>query len=219
MNTAEVVLKDKLSSLYSEIFEPELIDEILKVGYFDSIKSGKTLIDIGDYIMYIPLILKGVVKIVRKEKEGEELTLYYLEPGDTCAISFANCIERKESIFRVIVESDIEAVFIPVDIVDDWLVRYKSWRHFIIDSYHFRLLEMVGSIDSLAFMKLKSRVWKYLSDKVNISNNIDLDVTHQQIAQDLNSTRVVISRILKELHDEDKIYSTRSKVKVLELLK
>lgn len=219
MNTVEVVLRDKLSSLYSEIFEPELIDEILKVGYFDKIESGKTLIDIGDYIMYIPLILKGVVKIVRKEKAGEELTLYYLEPGDTCAISFANCIDRKESIFKVIVESDIEAVFIPVDIVDDWLVRYKSWRHFIIDSYHFRLLEMVGSIDSLAFMKMKNRVWKYLTDKANISNNIDLEITHLQIAQDLNSTRVVITRILKELHDQGKIYSTRSRVKVLELLK
>ena len=218
MNTQETNLKDILMNQYSEIFEEDLIDEIIKVGYFDKVRSGKLLIDIGDYLTHIPLILKGVVKIIRKEKEGDELTLYYLDPGDTCAISFANCINRKKSIFKGIVETDIEAIFLPVDIVDDWLVKYKSWRHFIIDSYHFRLLEMVESIDSLAFMKMKTRLWKHLTDKVKISNNIDLEITHQEIAQDLNSTRVVITRVLKKLHDEGKVYSTRNKVKVLKLL-
>ena len=149
-----------------------------------------------DYLTHIPLILKGVIKIIRPEKEGDELALYYLEPGDTCAISFANCINKKQSIFRGIAESDIEAIFIPVEYVDDWLAKYKSWRHFIIDSYHFRLLEMVESIDSLAFMKMKTRIWKYLTQKVKISNDIDLEITHQDIATDLNSSRVVITRIV-----------------------
>lgn len=113
--------------------------------------------------------------------------------------------------------SDIEAIFIPVDVIDHWLIKYKSWRHFIIDSYHFRLLEMVESIDALAFMKMKKRIWKYLTDKVKFSNNIDLEVTHQDIATDLNSSRVVISRIIKKLHDEGKIATSRNKVKVIEL--
>ena len=117
-----------------------------------------------------------------------------------------------------IAEADIEAVFIPVEKVDDWLVKYKTWRHFIIDSYHFRLIEMVDSIDSLAFMRMEERIWKYLSHKVKISNDFDLEITHQDIAQDLNSSRVVITRILKKLHDDGKIYSTRNRVKVLELL-
>jgi CRP/FNR family transcriptional regulator len=199
------------------LFEEELIQEIIDVGYIKRIKNGELLIDIGDYLTHIPLILDGVIKIIRQDKDGDELSLYYLEPGDTCAISFANCLNKTKSIFRGIAQSDIEAIFIPVELVDEWLVKYKSWRHFIIDSYHFRLLEMVESIDSLAFLKLKYRIWKYLTEKAKVSSNIDLDVTHQDIASDLNSTRVVITRILKNLHDEGKIYSTRNKVKVLEL--
>lgn len=218
MYNQDIDLKEILLVHYSEIFEEDLIDEIVKVGYFNKIENGKLLVDIGDYLTHIPLILKGVVKIIRQEKEGDELTLYYLEPGDTCAISFANCINKKKSIFRGIAEADIEAIFIPVEMVDEWLVKYKSWRHFIIDSYHFRLLEMVESIDSLAFTKMKTRIWKYLTHKVKMSNDIDLEVTHQDIATDLNSSRVVVTRIIKTLHDEGKIFSTRSKVKVLELL-
>lgn len=217
MEIQEIVLREKINKNYSKIFEADLIDQIIKVGYFDKIKKGKLLVDKGDYLTHIPLILKGVVKIIRKEKKGDEFTLYYLEAGDTCAISFANCLDRQESVFKGIVMSDVEAIFIPVDVIDEWLINYKTWRHFIIDSYHFRLLEMVESIDTLAFMKMKKRIWKYLSDKVKISNNIDLEVTHQDIATDLNSSRVVISRIIKKLDDEGKISSSRNKVKVIEL--
>ena len=219
MDSQELILGQKLNDCYSDVFEKELIDEIVKVGYLDKIKSGKLLIDIGVDMTHIPLILDGVVKIIRKEKNGEEIVLYFLERGDTCAISFVNCINKKKSIFKGIVESTIEAVFLPVDYIDKWLANYKSWRHFIIDSYHFRLLEMVESIDSLAFMKMPQRLLKYLTDKVKISNNVDLKITHQEIANDLNSSRVVITRLLKQLHDENKIYSTRNKIRVLEFFK
>ena len=216
-NKDKATLKNDILKKYENIFEEALIDEIVDVGYFDKIKKGKLLIDIGDYLTHIPLILNGVIKIMRQEGNGDELALYFLEPGDTCAISFANCLNRKQSIFKGIVEVNVEAVFIPVEVIDNWLAKYKTWRHFIIDSYHFRLLEMVESIDSLAFMKMKERIWKYLSDRVKVSNDYDLEITHQEIAFDLNSSRVVISRIVKILHEEGKIFSTRSKVKLIEL--
>ena len=216
MNSQELILREKLNDYYSNVFEEELIDEIIRVGHFDKIKEGELLIDIGHDMTHIPLILDGVVKISRQEKKGEEIALYFLERGDTCAISFVNCINRKQSIFKGVVEKDIEAIFIPVQYIDDWLAQYKSWRHFIIDSYHFRLIEMVESIDSLAFMKMSERLLKYLTDKVKITNDVDLDITHQEIANDLNSSRVVITRIIKQLHDEGKIFSTRNKIKVLE---
>ena len=219
METQESVIREKFHSIYSEVFEEELIDEIMKVSYLDKIKSGNLLIDIGDDMFYIPLLIEGVVKIIRQDKYGEEIVLYFLEPGESCAISFANCINKRKSIFKGIIEKDIEAVFLPVESIDDWLVKFKSWRHFIIDSYHFRLLEMVESIDSLAFLKMSERVLKNLTDKVKINNSIDLDITHQDIANDLNTSRVVITRILKQLHDEEKIYSTRNKIRVLKLFK
>ncbi|MGA9588210.1 MAG: Crp/Fnr family transcriptional regulator [Salegentibacter sp.] len=211
------ILRKRLLPKYSELFEEELIQEIVEVGFLRKLDHGNLLIDIGDELTHIPLIIDGVVKILRKDKEGYELSLYYLEPGNTCAISFANCINKAKSIFRGVAESDVEAIFIPVDSIEKWLVKYKSWRRFIIDSYHFRLLEMVETIDSLAFLNMEKRIWKYLTDKVRISNDIDLQITHQEIAEDLNSSRVVVTRILQKLHDEGKIYSTRNKVKVLEL--
>ncbi|WP_298493716.1 Crp/Fnr family transcriptional regulator [uncultured Algibacter sp.] len=217
MNKQEIILREKLNDYYSDIFEDELINEIIKVGHFDKIKSGELLVDIGDDMTHIPLILDGVVKIIRKEKKGEELVLYFLERGDTCAISFVNCINKKKSIFKGIVDKDIEAVFLPVDNIDEWLEKYQSWRHFIIDSYHFRLIEMVESIDSLAFLKMNERLLKYFTDKVKINHDIDLEITHQEIANDLNTSRVVITRLVKQLHDEGKIHSTRNSIKVLEL--
>jgi len=215
VNSQEIILREKLSEYYADIFEPELIDEIIKVGHFDKVKSGELMIDIGAEMTHIPLILEGVVKIIRQEKEGDELVLYFLERGDTCAISFVNCINRKRSLFKGVVDQDMEAVFLPVEHIDDWLMKFKSWRSFIIDSYHFRLIEMVESIDSLAFMKMDKRLLKYLNDKVKITRDIDLEITHQEIANDLNTSRVVITRLIKQLHDKGKIYSTRNKIRVL----
>jgi len=217
MNTQEVILREKLGEYYSSIFEKELIEEIVKVGFIDKYKQGEVLIDIGENMTHIPLLLNGAVKIIRKEKEGDELVLYFLEKGDTCAVSFINCINRKESIFKAVVENDTEAIFLPVEYIDDWLAKFKTWRHFIIDSYHFRLIEMVESIDGLAFMNMNQRLLKYLSDKAKINQDINLEITHQEIANDLNTSRVVVTRLLKQLHNDGKVYSTRNKVQVLEL--
>ncbi len=217
MNTQEIILREKLGEYYATIFEKELIDEIVEVGFIDKYKAGEILVDIGENMTHIPLILNGAVKIIRQEKEGEELVLYFLEQGDTCAISFINCINRKESMFRATVENDTEAVFVPVEIIDDWLAKYKSWRNFIIDSYHFRLIEMVESIDGLAFKNMTQRLLKYLSDKAKINHDINLEITHQEIANELNTSRVVVTRLIKKLHNDNKIFSSRNKVKVLEL--
>ena len=215
MSKQELFLRNKIKKYYPKTFDKELIDEIIKVGEYKKIKSGELLINIGGKMSHIPLILEGILKIIRKEKNGEEIVLYFLESGDTCAISFANCINKKRSIFKGIVEKDLEAIFIPVEYIDDWIVKYKSWRYFIIDSYHFRLLEMVDAIDSLAFMNLNERILKYLTHKAEINNNCELEITHLEIAHDLHTSRVVISRIMKQLNDENKISSTRNKIRVL----
>ena len=215
MNSQELTLRNRISHFYSDIFENKLIDEMVKVGHFDTIKKGDLLIDIGDDMTHIPLILNGVIKIIRKEND-KELVLYYLECGDTCAISFANCINKKQSIFKGIVEEDVDLVLLPVEKIDKWLVKYKSWRYFIIDSYHNRLLEMVGSIDSLAFLKMKARVLNYLIGKLHATTITTLDITHQEIANDLNTSRVVVTRLLKELNEAGEILSTRNKIEILD---
>ncbi|NLP58221.1 Crp/Fnr family transcriptional regulator [Lutibacter sp. B1] len=206
------IIREKLNDYYSEIFEKELIDEIVSIAKYKTIPAGGILIDIGDNMTHVPLILEGAVKIIREDKNGDEIALYFLEKGDTCAISFINCINRSKSMFRGVVEKDTEGVFVPVEKVDEWLKNYESWRHFIIDSYHIRLIEMVESIDCLAFMKLDNRLLKYLTDKVQIMKDNTLVITHQEIADDINTSRVVVSRLLKQLENEGKIKIRRNKI-------
>lgn len=212
MTTDREILREKLSDYFSTIFEKELIEEIIENGILRTIKSHELLIDIGDKMTHVPLILNGAVKIIREDKNGDEIALYFLEKGDTCAISFINCINRSKSMFRGITEKDTEGIFVPVDKIDEWLKKYKSWREFVIDSYHMRLIEMVESIDSLAFMKLDDRLHKYLTDKVKIMNDTVLHITHQEIADDINTSRVVVSRLLKVLENEGKIKIRRNRI-------
>ena len=215
MNNNQNILKEKFLNYFSSILEKELLTEMLQVGSFDKIDAGELLVDVGDDLTHIPLIFEGTVKIIRHINEDGELVLYYLRPGDTCAISFINCIESKKSVFEGIVETDMEACFIPLDKVDEWLVKYKSWRRYIIDSYHFRLMEMLQSIDGLAFTSLNDRLFKYLMDMSERSNDNVLHITHQEIASDLNTSRVVISRIMKQLQEENKIVSSRNKIELI----
>jgi len=212
MTTDKALIREKLDDHYSSIFEPELIDEIVANGILRSIHSNEMLIDIGDKMTHIPLITSGAIKIIREDDKGDEIALYFIEKGDTCAVSFVNCIHKTESVFRGIAEKDTEGVFIPVNIIDQWLVKYESWRHFIIDSYHERLMKMVDSIDSLAFLKLDDRLLRYLKNKVEMMNDNVLKITHQEVADDLNTSRVVVSRLLKVLEKEGKIEIRRNRI-------
>lgn len=212
MTTDKKLIREKLNDYYASIFEPKLVDEIVNNGILRTIHSNEMLVDIGDKMTHIPLILNGAVKIIREDEKGDEIALYFLEKGDTCAISFVNCIHRTESIFRGVTEKDTEGIFIPVSLIDNWLIKYESWRHFIIDSYHMRLIEMVDSIDSLAFMKLDDRLLKYLTNKVKVMDNNILNITHQEIAHDLNTSRVVVSRLLKVLETQGKVKIRRNRI-------
>ena len=98
MENQETTIFEKFINFYSEIFEKELLEEILKVSHFEKVKSGELLIDVGDDMTHLPLLIDGVVKIMRPDKDDEEIVLYFLEPGDTCTISFVNCINKKKSI-------------------------------------------------------------------------------------------------------------------------
>ncbi|MFA5297041.1 MAG: Crp/Fnr family transcriptional regulator [Lutibacter sp.] len=217
MNAYKILLRTKLNDYYSEIFEKKLIDEIVDCGIFRSLASGETLVEIGDKMTHVPLILNGAMKIIREDKNGDEIALYFLERGDTCAISFVNCINNTKSMFRGIAEKETEGIFVPVSKIDPWLVKYKSWRRFIIDSYHERLIEMVEAIDSLAFTRLDDRLYKYLIDKVKIMQDNTLIITHQEIAADINTSRVVVSRLLKILENEGKVIIHRNRIIIKEI--
>ena len=209
-------MKEKLESFYSFVFEQELLDEIVRVGIYKKLRANEMLVDLGEQMKGIPLVLDGAIKIVREDKKGEEILLYFLERGDTCASSFSNALSTGKCGIRAIAEKESEIIFLPVEKLDEWLIKYKSWRNFVIDSYSVRLNEMMETIDTLAFMKMDERLYKYLTDKVQIMRDTTLNTTHQDIAYDLHTSRVVVSRLLKQLENEGKIKLHRNKIEVLE---
>lgn len=209
-------MKEKLESFYSFVFEQELLDEIVRVGTYKKLRTNEMLVDLGEQMKGIPLVLDGAIKIVREDKKGEEILLYFLERGDTCASSFSNALSTGKCGIRAIAEKESEIIYLPVEKLDEWLIKYKSWRNFVIDSYSVRLNEMMETIDTLAFMKMDERLYKYLTDKVQIMRDTTLNTTHQDIAYDLHTSRVVVSRLLKQLENEGKIKLHRNKIEVLE---
>ncbi len=210
------MIREKLEEYYSVVFEKELLDEIAEVGTYKKVPENELLLDIGDTFHHIPLILTGAIKISRETKKGDEIVLYFLERGDTCTITFGSGIQSNKSKVRGIAEKDSELIFIPVEKLEEWMIKYASWRSFVIDSYDLRLNEMLEAIDTLAFLKMDERLYKYLVDKVQIMRSTELHTTHQEIAIDLNTSRVVISRLLKQLENEGRIKLFRNKIEILD---
>lgn len=210
-------MKEILKQAYGYIFEEELLEEIEKVATYKEFKANDYLIEIGDYIKSMPLLLEGAIKILREDDDGDELLLYFLERGDTCAMTLTCCMGHSKSKIRAIAETDGTLLMIPIEKMEEWLTKYKTWRNFVFDSYNIRLKEMLEAIDTLAFMNLDERLYKYLTDKAKVLGNTEINNTHQQIAYELHTSRVVISRLLKSLELQGKIKLNRNKIEVLEL--
>ncbi len=209
-------MRDILEQAYSYIFEEALLDEIAKVAVYKEFKADDYLIEIGDYIKTMPLLLTGAIKILREDENGDELLLYFLERGDTCAMTLTCCMGQSKSRIRAIAETDGAMLMIPVEKMEEWLTKYKTWRNFVFDSYNVRLNEMLEAIDTLAFMNLDERLYKYLTDKAKVIGDTEIKNTHQEIAYEMHTSRVVISRLLKALELQGKIKLHRNKIEILQ---
>lgn len=207
----------ELQEAYGFLFEKELIDEIGEAGTIKMAVAGEKIIEIGDYVTGMPLLLKGAVKILREDNDGDELLLYFLERGDTCAMTLNCCMGETRSEIRAVAERDTTLIMIPVSKMEEWTAKYKSWRNFVFESYHARLSEMLDAIDALAFMNMDQRLMRYLRDKAKINRDEVIHSTHQQIAYDMHTSRVVISRLLKKLELENRISLQRNQIKVIDL--
>lgn len=208
------MIVENLNAIKSH-FESDLISEISAVGKVYTHKRGDIMIDLGEEIKFIPIILEGAIKIVREDENGDELLLYFVEFGNTCAMTLNCCIGNVSSEIRAICESDTRLIMIPVMYMDQWLTKYKSWRTFIFNNYQNRMIELLKAIDSLTFKKLDQRLEQYLHEKANVSKNKELQITHYEIATDLNSSRVVISRLLKQLENEGTVQLGRNTIILL----
>ncbi|WP_299670619.1 Crp/Fnr family transcriptional regulator [uncultured Polaribacter sp.] len=210
-------MKNELDLNFGYVFEENLLDEIKKVGVQKNFSINSTIIEIGDFITSMPLLLNGAIKILREDENGEELVLYYLEKGDTCAMTLSCCMGQTKSKIRAVAETEVALLMVPKEKMTSWLSNYKSWQSFILQSYHNRVNELLEAVDTIAFLKMDKRIFKYLKDKAMVTHNDTLSVTHKEISEDLHTSRVVVSRLLKKLENENKIQLFRNSIKVLEL--
>lgn len=208
---------DELITNYGNLFENDLLEEIAQVGMLKEVAEGDKLMEIGQYVTAMPLLLSGAIKILREDQNGDELLLYFLEKGDTCAMTLSCCIGQTKSEIRALAELDTQLLMVPIQKMEEWTGKYKSWRNFVFKSYHNRLMEMLDTIDTIAFLRMDERLLKYLEDKAHLTADQIIHTTHLEIAHELHTSRVVVSRLLKSLENTGKIQLYRNRIKIIEL--
>lgn len=204
-------LKLKLGS----IFEKDLIDEIIAEGEIRNIKEGELIMDYGKPVRFMPIIVSGTIRVMRKDEEDREIILYYLSNNESCAMAYACCMEAKKSEVRAIAEDNVEVIIIPHTKLDEWLVKYPSWKSYIFSSFTQRFNELLKSLESIAFHKLDERLIKYLKAKAKVTGKNAVQLSHNQIAEEMGTSRVVVSRLLKQLENDKKLILYRNEIKLL----
>lgn len=197
------------------IFEKELIQELFQFGDVKYFSAGDVIMDYGKYVRMMPIILSGTVKVFRKDENGREILLYYLSDNESCSMAYSCCISAKKSEVKAVAEDDGKYLVIPFVKLNDWLCKYEGWRTYIFNSFNERFTELLNSIDIMAFGNMDTRIKQYLMEKYERSGSTSIKVSHYKIAEELATTRVVISRILKNYENDKKLILYRNEIKLL----
>ncbi|HKO80740.1 MAG TPA: Crp/Fnr family transcriptional regulator [Chitinophagaceae bacterium] len=200
---------------FSEFFEPALLAELEAKSMLMEVKSGDIMLNIGQTIRAVPLLVSGAVKVSRINDEGQELLLYYVKEGESCAMTFNCCMLSQTSVIKGSAEEDSVLLCIPVTLMEEWMSKYPSWKKYVMTTILNRFTEMIKCIEDVAFKKLDERLISYLKEKAKITGSSVLNLTHQQIGDELGTNRVVISRLLKKLENEKKLLIYNKQIKLL----
>lgn len=200
---------------FDSTFEPALLKEIHQFGEIKHFKDGDIIMDYGKYIRMMPIIVKGTIKVFRMDETGNEILLYYLSSNESCSMAYSFCMEAKKSEVKAIADDDVELIAIPYLKLEEWLCKYPSWKSYIMRSFNERFLELLKSIESIAFHKLDERLIAYLKEKQHHTDSSIIKASHNLIADELHTSRVVISRLLKQLENDKKIILYRNEIKLM----
>lgn len=208
-------IAEEIKTHFPTMNHPDLIQAIEENATVMEVAAGTTIMDIGGYFKVMPLVTKGAIKVLREDDEGGELFLYFLNPGQSCAMTVQCCMAHAPSQVRAIAEDDTEFIGVPVRFMDEWIRKYSGWKDFILHTYSDRFTELLHTVDSVVFNNLDERLLEYLGEKSKISASSVINTTHQEIADDLHSSREVISRLLKQLEKHGKIKLSRNKIELV----
>jgi len=197
------------------IFETGLFTELQEKAIFLSASEGDTILRAGETIRVVPIVLSGTVKVSRTDDDGHELLLYYICSDESCAMTLASSMQQSTSEIKAVADDAVELLAIPVAVSEDWYVRYPSWRQFVMKTIKDRFNEMLKAIDQIAFQKLDERLIHYLKEKSRVNHSSLINLSHERIAAELATSRVVISRLLKKLENDKKLLLYRNQIKLI----
>ncbi len=190
---------EELKEALPNFTDPALLQQILVKGQLMTLKAGKILMEPGQFMKMVPIVLEGSIKISRMDDEGRELFLYFLDAGETCALSLTCCSASKPSEIKAVVEEDATIIAIPITAIDQFSEEFKQWKDFVATTYQNRFQEMLVALDAVAFKRMDERLMGYIVKKMKQLKTNELHTTHQEIANELTTSREVISRLLKQL--------------------
>ncbi len=202
-----------LSSEFSS--SPELVEKLYQNGITRHYREGDIILDENASIRSIPIVMKGMIKVIRTEEDGREILLYYIRSGESCIMSFLGGMHNEKSIVKAEVEEDAEILFLPVDKVSLFIKEHPEWLDYIFRLYHKRFEELLDIINAIAFKKVDERLLDLLNKKAELTQSQTIIITHEQLANELGTARVVVSRLLKQLEEAGRVQLGRNKIILL----
>jgi len=207
---------EHLSQVVGFSASPRLLEELIACSIRKSFKAGVVILDENAYIRSIPLVVKGSLKVVRTDEEGKEILLYYIKAGESCIMSFLAGMHRETSKIRAEVEEDAEMLLLPMDKVTLFLKEFPEWQDYLFRLYHKRFEELLEVVNAIAFKRVDERLLDLLKKKSALIQTNVIHITHEQLANDLGTARVVVSRLLKQLEESGKVLLGRNRITLLE---
>ncbi len=210
-------VQDDLLRKSYPLFEDNLVTEIEEQGEFKTFPANEVLMRKGQYIRSTMLVLNGLIKIYREDDEGNEFLMYYLKPGEACALSLVCAAKHEASPIMDKTVSETEVMMVPVDTMSEWMSKFKSWYQFVIETYRTRFDELLATLDNVAFRSMDERLEFYLKRAKEAQQTNLLNISHQEIANELNTSREVISRLLKKMEQKDMVKLNRNIIELKNL--
>jgi CRP/FNR family transcriptional regulator, anaerobic regulatory protein len=194
---------------------PEIREKLYQYGIAKTFQEGDVILNENAYIKAIPLVTKGSIRVMRTDEDGREILLYYIKSGESCIMSLLGGMHHDTSKVKAIAEEETEILFIPIDKVTDLIKEYPEWLDYIFRLYHKRFEELLDVVNAVAFKKMDERLLNFIKRKCELTKSHTLYVTHEQLANELGTARVVVSRLLKQMEDEKLIILGRNKITLL----
>ena len=199
------------------LFEEKLVSEVEELGEFKIFPADEILMRKGQFIRSTMLVLNGLIKVYREDDEGGEFLMYYLKPGEACALSMVCAAKHEASPIMAKTVTETEVVMVPVDIMSEWVSKYKSWYQFVIETYRSRFDELLLTLDNVAFRSMDERLEFYLKRAQDAQKKNLIDISHQEIANELNTSREVISRLLKKMEQKGRLKLHRNVIEIINI--